>query len=371
MAGRWASSLGDADPRGAMAPRNPRAPSGSPLSRVRHPHPPLGTIALLVAVLAYPGRGGLTSWLERLQAGVEARRGRLCRAREGRRSRRVACLAQIQRCGRPHRGARGAQDALPMWQLRAEGRRCRAFDLAWSYEGEAGPGREAELKRDIAELDGLIEEVLLASRLDAVRDLDVCEEVDLLAPAAEEASRCDGAQVTGVPSWCAVTRVRGGGRAISPERCALALLLLRSRSHDRTGARGSISATPAAAFRRPKERIFEPFPARPGYSLPLGGAGRAGTRSPDRASPRGEAMLAAAEGCSLHRIVVELPAAQLHLLNGRAPARADFVAPCWSSALHYQQLADVLRRDALRAGRPRRAPLPHALSQAEGVCHSF
>jgi two-component system, OmpR family, sensor histidine kinase RstB len=49
----------------------------------------------------------------------------------------------------------------------------------------------AELKRDIAELDHLIEEILLSSRLEAVKGLEHNEPVDLLALAAEEAAHYD------------------------------------------------------------------------------------------------------------------------------------------------------------------------------------
>ena len=48
-----------------------------------------------------------------------------------------------------------------------------------------------ELTRSIAELDSLIEEMLLASRLDALRTLEHSEDVDLLALVAEEASHFD------------------------------------------------------------------------------------------------------------------------------------------------------------------------------------
>jgi len=47
------------------------------------------------------------------------------------------------------------------------------------------------LKQDIAELDLLIDEILLTSRLDAVPGLERSEPVDLLALAAEEAARYD------------------------------------------------------------------------------------------------------------------------------------------------------------------------------------
>jgi signal transduction histidine kinase len=48
-----------------------------------------------------------------------------------------------------------------------------------------------ELKRDIAELDQLIEEILLSSRLEVVKGLEHNEPVDLLALAAEEAAHYD------------------------------------------------------------------------------------------------------------------------------------------------------------------------------------
>src|SRR6202008_2932157 len=54
------------------------------------------------------------------------------------------------------------------------------------------------LKQDVAELDQLIEEILLTSRLDAQPTLERREPVDLLALAAEEAARYD-LEATGTP----------------------------------------------------------------------------------------------------------------------------------------------------------------------------
>ncbi len=51
------------------------------------------------------------------------------------------------------------------------------------------PKYKAELERNIAELDELIDEILLASRLDAIRTLQTREDVDLLALVAEECAR--------------------------------------------------------------------------------------------------------------------------------------------------------------------------------------
>jgi signal transduction histidine kinase len=61
------------------------------------------------------------------------------------------------------------------------------------------PKRRAGLENDIAELDWLVDEILLASRLDAVSDAPVTQELDLLALAAEECARYDEAHLEGQP----------------------------------------------------------------------------------------------------------------------------------------------------------------------------
>ncbi|MFY7855429.1 MAG: sensor histidine kinase, partial [Rubrivivax sp.] len=74
--------------------------------------------------------------------------------------------------------------------------------MAVSLMDEAPPEQRAALKREIdaniGELDALVEEVLLASRLDATESLDRTASVDLLALAAEEAARVQ-AEVEGEP----------------------------------------------------------------------------------------------------------------------------------------------------------------------------
>jgi signal transduction histidine kinase len=61
----------------------------------------------------------------------------------------------------------------------------------------ADPKTKAGLEQDIAELDGLVDEILLASRLDTVAQNDAHEEIDLLALAAEESARYDEVQLEG------------------------------------------------------------------------------------------------------------------------------------------------------------------------------
>src|SRR5215470_16021638 len=61
------------------------------------------------------------------------------------------------------------------------------------------PVRKREVERDIAELDALIDEILLASRLDAVKQPEVREDVDLLALASEECARYEAIALEGQP----------------------------------------------------------------------------------------------------------------------------------------------------------------------------
>ena len=75
----------------------------------------------------------------------------------------------------------------------------------------ADPKRRADLEKDIAELDGLIEQILLSSRLDANKQIETPEKVDLLALAAEEAARYEDCSVTGHP--VVVTGDRGAAAA--------------------------------------------------------------------------------------------------------------------------------------------------------------
>jgi signal transduction histidine kinase len=77
------------------------------------------------------------------------------------------------------------------------------------FEAKPNPKIKADLARDIAELDDLIEEILLASRLGAAAATPVVEEVDLLALAAEECARYDGVTLHGDVAF-----VRGDARLL-------------------------------------------------------------------------------------------------------------------------------------------------------------
>ncbi len=171
-----------------------------------HRHAPYGLflvlalLALAVGVGAYPVVRRLTSRLERLQAGVESLGAGELSARvkvEG--SDEVARLAGSfnRAAGRIEElvGAHKALLANASHELRTPLARIRmAVEL---MKESADPVRKAGLEQDIAELDALIDEILLASRLDALKELDTDEEVDLLALAAEECARYEGAELDG------------------------------------------------------------------------------------------------------------------------------------------------------------------------------
>jgi signal transduction histidine kinase len=62
----------------------------------------------------------------------------------------------------------------------------------------ADPKHRAELEQDITELDNLLDEILLASRLEAPFGLGDNEEIDFLALIAEECARYDHVELTGI-----------------------------------------------------------------------------------------------------------------------------------------------------------------------------
>jgi signal transduction histidine kinase len=155
--------------------------------------------------------------------------------------------------------------------------------MAVSMIGDAGPGQRERLKQEIdtnvAELDVLVEEVLLASRLDALRDIEQRDRIDVLGVAAEEAARVD-ASVEASPDGEALNLV-GDERLI---RRALRNLLENARRYG--GDEVSVLARRHAGTielrvcdRGPgvpgelRERIFEPFYRLPGHAEKSGGVG--------------------------------------------------------------------------------------------------
>jgi signal transduction histidine kinase len=172
----------------------------------RHRHPAIGLVAILggialaVAVGAYPVVRGLTRRLERLQAGVETLGAGNLSARvnvEGKDE--VARLAEsFNRAAAQIEELMGAHRMLlanASHELRTPLSRIRlGIEL---LQQSHDPKHKVALESDIAELDAMIDELLLASRLGAVRKPQLEESIDLLALAAEEAARYEGCGVEG------------------------------------------------------------------------------------------------------------------------------------------------------------------------------
>jgi signal transduction histidine kinase len=225
----------------------------------------LAIVALLIALAAYPVVRGITGRLERLQTGVEKLGAGDLTARvkvEGKDE--VAGVAEsfnraasrIEELVKAHKMllANASHELrTPLTRLRM------GIEL---LKGKADPARKAELEQDIAELDQLIDEILLSSRLDAMERLDTVEPVDLLALAAEEAAHYEGATVDGTP-----VIVQGDARLL---RRLIRNLLENAKRHgappvDVAVQADAATATLTVADHGPgiadadRARIFEPF----------------------------------------------------------------------------------------------------------------
>jgi two-component system, OmpR family, sensor histidine kinase RstB len=234
----------------------------------RHPSVPLfalALVALAVGVGAYPVVRRLMSGLERLQAGVESLGAGDLSARvkvEGRDE--VARLAESfnRAAGRIEElvSAHKALLANASHELRTPLARIRlAVEL---MKAGADAERKRQVEQDIAELDTLIDEILLASRLDAVKEREVDEEVDLLALAAEECARYEAAEASGEP-----VAVRGDPRLL---RRLVRNLLENARRHGAPPIEVRVTRTEGQVELRvcdhgpgipdtERDRVFQPF----------------------------------------------------------------------------------------------------------------
>jgi signal transduction histidine kinase len=225
----------------------------------------LTIMAIAIAVFAYPVVRGLTKRIERLQTGVETLGAGNFSARvhiEGRDE--VAQLAQSFNSAAARIeelvGAHRMLLANASHELRTPLSRLRlGLEL---YEGKQDPKIKAELKRDIAELDHLIDEILLASRLDATAAPQTTEDVDLLALAAEECAHYDDCTLEGDE-----VTIKGDPRLL---RRLIRNLLENASRHGappigvevRRDGRGTLlSVVDAGAGIPPEERehVFTPF----------------------------------------------------------------------------------------------------------------
>lgn len=272
-----------------MTPRSGPAlvlqlPDGRRLLMLRPGRPPppgpvltFALIALAVGVGAFPVVRRLTRRLERLQAGVtEWGGGKLSTRVPVQGHDEVAQLAQAfnESAARIEQlvDAHKTLLANASHELRSPLARIRlGVELLSS---DPSPARRAELARDIGELDQLIDEILLASRLDGGVAPER-EPVDLAGIVAEECARADvplqaeTVQITGstrllhrlVRNLIDNARRHGGGQ-VGVE--------LRSRS---AAAEIDVMDRGRGVTEADRERVFEPFYRAAGASEASGGIG--------------------------------------------------------------------------------------------------
>lgn len=245
----------------------------------------MAVVALAVALGSYPIVRRLTKRLERVQQGVE-------RWGQGDLTVRVPADGQDEaaQLGRRFNQAAERVEALvgthksllanASHELRSPLARIRvALELMGD---QASPQLQQEISRNIGELDALIDEILLASRLDARADeVGASEPVDLVGLAAEEASRT-GAELT-VREGTGDATVHGVARLL---RRLLRNLLENAARHGGSEVRLQIGRSPQAEGfeirvsdsgpgvpESERERIFEPFYRLGGASERDGGVG--------------------------------------------------------------------------------------------------
>lgn len=226
----------------------------------------VAALAVILALAAVPVARSLTRRLERLEAGVQRLGEGDLGARvtvEGRDE--LASLASsFNRTAERLQGLVEAQRrvlASASHELRSPLARLRlALELGRDDPAAARP-RLDEAVAEVAELDALVEELLLAGRIEVQGGIASPAPVDLAALLAEEATRA-GAAVAASPA-----SVRGDERLL---RALVRNLLDNARRHAGGPVEAGVEPTPAGArlwvadrglgiAEDEHERVFEPF----------------------------------------------------------------------------------------------------------------
>jgi len=245
----------------------------------------LALVVLFVAIAlgAYPVVRRLTRRLETLQRGVEAFGAGALHQRvdvEGRDEVAAVAASFNRAAARIEQLLRSHQSLLAnaSHELRSPLARLKmAAALFDNAEGEQKERMRHEISANIAELDALVEEVLLASRLDGQARLERQEPVDLVAVVAEEAARI-GAQLSAPAD---LPNPPGEERLL---RRAARNLLENARRYGGQEVQVTLQADNAVVELRVcdrgpgvpeamRERIFEPFFRLPGHAEQAGGVG--------------------------------------------------------------------------------------------------
>lgn len=226
----------------------------------------LAGLAVAVAIGAYPLARRLTRRLERLQERVdELGAGELSARVEVEGSDEVASLARSfnKAADQIEQLVKSQQSILASASHELRTPLARLSVAIELLAGEERPELRERVSKDIAELDELIGELLLASRLDAIERLESREEIDSLALLAEEAAHTD-ASVSGEP-----VLIEGDPRLLrrlmrnlldNAQRYAGGSVIEASVSPaGPTGAILRVSDRGPGVPKEERERIFEPF----------------------------------------------------------------------------------------------------------------
>jgi signal transduction histidine kinase len=278
----------------------------------------LMAVAAAVGLSALPIVSRLTGRLERLRASLDAWGGGRLEARakvEGG-DEIAAVAASFNAAADRVEALLAAHKALlahASHELRSPLTRLRMAVEMFSRDSD--PELRPAIVADIAELDGLVEEILLASRLDHAPGLPDREPVDLLGLAAEEAARAGASLRPVAPD--ARFEIEGSPRWL---RRMIRNLIENAGKHGEPPVEVELSRVPGAntvtiavadrgagIAEAERERVFEPF-YRPSGRAESAGSWGLGLSIVRQIAERHGGRVWCGAGADGARFVVELPA---------------------------------------------------------------